>query len=211
MVTPRLCRSTPTRAPGRHHGGPSFRARDGCAMPHPSKLVWPCTRPFRTCGHSLERRGGATASSIRYRIMKSTDADNRHFASIAAVGSGVETASCGHQDGRSSSLIASTGSAGQGTDRENRFMPRGITQDQVSAAADAILRTGENPTVEKVRANLGTGSPNTVTRMLDMWRNQLGTWPRELSALTGLPGPVGEAMLALWQLAIAQSSAHVPR
>jgi hypothetical protein len=81
-------------------------------------------------------------------------------------------------------------------------MPRGITQDQVSAAADAILRAGENPTVEKVRANLGTGSPNTVTRMLDMWRNQLGTRLRELSALPGLPGPVGESMLALWQLAI---------
>ena len=52
-------------------------------------------------------------------------------------------------------------------------MPRGITQDQVNAA-DAILGTGENPTVEKVRAELGTGSPNTVTRMLDVWRGHLG-------------------------------------
>jgi len=34
-------------------------------------------------------------------------------------------------------------------------MPRGITQNQVNAAADAILGTGENPTVEKVRAELG--------------------------------------------------------
>lgn len=39
-------------------------------------------------------------------------------------------------------------------------MPRGITQDQVDAAADAIL---------------GAGSPNTVTRMLDAWRSQLAT------------------------------------
>jgi hypothetical protein len=52
-------------------------------------------------------------------------------------------------------------------------MPRGITQDQVNAA-DTILGTGENPTVEKVRAELGTGSPNTVTRMLDVWRGHLG-------------------------------------
>ena len=44
-------------------------------------------------------------------------------------------------------------------------MPRGITQDQVNAAADALLGAGENPTVEKVRAALGTGSPNTVTRI----------------------------------------------
>lgn len=46
-------------------------------------------------------------------------------------------------------------------------MPRGITQDQVNAAADAILGASENPTVEKVRIELGTGAPNTVTRMLD--------------------------------------------
>lgn len=52
-------------------------------------------------------------------------------------------------------------------------MPRGITQDQVDAAADAILGAGGNLTVEKVRATLGTGSPNTVTRMLDTWRSGL--------------------------------------
>lgn len=45
-------------------------------------------------------------------------------------------------------------------------MPRGITQEQVNQAADAILRAGENPTVEKVRAGLGTGSPNTITACL---------------------------------------------
>jgi len=52
-------------------------------------------------------------------------------------------------------------------------MPRGISQDQVNTAVDAILGAGENPTVEKVRAELGTGSPNTVMRMLDTWRNGL--------------------------------------
>jgi chromosome segregation ATPase len=80
-------------------------------------------------------------------------------------------------------------------------MPRGITQDQVNAAADAILGAGENPTVEKVRAALGTGSPNTVTRMLDAWRSQLGERLRQLSALPEVPAPVGQAMMTLWQLA----------
>ncbi len=84
-------------------------------------------------------------------------------------------------------------------------MPRGITQDQVNAAADAILGAGENPTVEKVRAELGTGSPNTVTRMLDAWRNQLGERLRQLSALPELPTPVGQAMMGLWQLATEQA------
>ena len=85
-------------------------------------------------------------------------------------------------------------------------MPRGITQDQVNAAADALLGAGENPTVEKVRAALGTGSPNTVTRMLDVWRGQLGERLRQLSALPELPTPVGQAMMTLWQLATEHAS-----
>lgn len=85
-------------------------------------------------------------------------------------------------------------------------MPRGITQDQVNAAADAILGAGENPTVDKVRAALGTGSPNTVTRMLDVWRNHLGERLRQLSALPELPLPVGQAMMGLWQLATEHAS-----
>jgi chromosome segregation ATPase len=80
-------------------------------------------------------------------------------------------------------------------------MSRGITQAQVNAAADAILDAGENPTVEKVRAALGTGSPNTITRMLETWRRQLGERLRQLSALPELPGPVGQAMIELWRLA----------
>jgi chromosome segregation ATPase len=85
-------------------------------------------------------------------------------------------------------------------------MPRGITQDQVNAAADAILGAGENPTVEKVRAELGTGSPNTVTRMLDAWRSQLGERLRQLSALPDVPPSVGQAMMTLWQLATEHAS-----
>jgi len=81
-------------------------------------------------------------------------------------------------------------------------MPRGITQEQVDKAADAILGTGKNPTVERVRAELGTGSPNTVTRMLDVWRNRLGERLRQLSSLPEVPGPVGQAMVELWRLAV---------
>ncbi len=84
-------------------------------------------------------------------------------------------------------------------------MARGITQEQVNAAADTILSAGENPTVEKVRAALGTGSPNTITRMLDTWRGQLGERLRQLSALPELPGPVGQAMIDLWRLASEQA------
>jgi chromosome segregation ATPase len=81
-------------------------------------------------------------------------------------------------------------------------MPRGITQDQVNTAADTLLAAGENPTVEKVRGALGTGSPNTVTRMLDAWRMGLGERLRQLQALPDIPSAVGQAMTELWRLAV---------
>lgn len=80
-------------------------------------------------------------------------------------------------------------------------MPRGITQAQVNAAADAILGAGKNPTVERVRAELGTGSPNTVTRMLGVWRSQIGERLHQRHALPEVAGPVERAMTELWRLA----------
>ncbi|WP_430389979.1 DNA-binding protein [Dyella sp. 20L07] len=84
-------------------------------------------------------------------------------------------------------------------------MRTGITQDQVNAAADAIVGAGENPTVEKVRMALGTGSPNTVTRMLDVWRTQLGRRLQQVNALPELPTAVGQAMRELWHLAATEA------
>lgn len=89
-------------------------------------------------------------------------------------------------------------------------MPRGITQEQVSQAADAIVAVGERPTVERIRQRLGTGSPNTVTRMLDGWRQGLAERLRQASVLPELPDGVGQAMTALWSQALqhAQTQAQ---
>ncbi len=87
-------------------------------------------------------------------------------------------------------------------------MPRGITQDQVNQAADAIIAAGERPTVEKVRQQLGTGSPNTVTRMLDVWRQGLSERLRQASLLPELPDEVGQAMTALWTHALQHARAQ---
>ena len=84
-------------------------------------------------------------------------------------------------------------------------MARGITQEQVSAAADALVTAGERPTVEKIRAQLGTGSPNTVTRMLDTWRGALATRLSQVLALPDVPADVGQAFTEVWRLAIAQA------
>ncbi|MFC5583355.1 DNA-binding protein [Rhodanobacter terrae] len=84
-------------------------------------------------------------------------------------------------------------------------MARGITQDQVNAAADALVTAGERPTVEKIRARLGTGSPNTVTRMLDTWRGELATRLSQVLALPDVPADVGQAFTEVWRLAMAQA------
>ena len=49
----------------------------------------------------------------------------------------------------------------------------GIRQSDVSHAADAMLRAGERPTVEKIRVAIGSGSPNTVGPLLDAWWKHL--------------------------------------
>lgn len=90
-------------------------------------------------------------------------------------------------------------------------MPHGIAQEQVNTAADAITADGERVTVEKVRAKLGTGSPNTVTRMLDVWRQGLAARLQELNTLPGLPDEIGQAMTELWSQALQHAREHTQR
>jgi hypothetical protein len=52
-------------------------------------------------------------------------------------------------------------------------MARGITQTQINNAVDALLQRGMRPTTEKLRTDLGTGSPNTLARMRDTWWAEL--------------------------------------
>jgi len=51
---------------------------------------------------------------------------------------------------------------------------RGVQQDDVWAAADALIAEGLRPTIERVRQKLGRGSPNTVSPMLEAWFATLG-------------------------------------
>jgi hypothetical protein len=84
-------------------------------------------------------------------------------------------------------------------------MRTGITQEQVNAAADALIAAGDKPTVEKIRAQLGTGSPNTVTRMLDSWRGGLAQRMQDLLKLPGVPAEAGQAFAEVWRLAVTQA------
>jgi len=83
-------------------------------------------------------------------------------------------------------------------------MARGVTQDQVTRAADALLARGDRPTIEKVRAELGTGSPNTLLRLLEVWWAELaGRLAAQARAeLPGIPDAVQRAMMTLWGEAV---------
>jgi len=85
-------------------------------------------------------------------------------------------------------------------------MAKGITQEQVNAAADALVTAGERPTVEKIRAQLGTGSPNTVLRMLETWRGALAERLHQVLSLPDVPAEVGQAFTECWRLAMAHAN-----
>lgn len=82
---------------------------------------------------------------------------------------------------------------------------RGVQQAEVSGAADALLAQGQRPTVERVRRQLGRGSPNTVGPMLETWfaglAPRLGVLSHEADS-SGTPMDVRDAMDTLWRLAL---------
>jgi chromosome segregation ATPase len=87
-------------------------------------------------------------------------------------------------------------------------MARGITQTDVDRAADALLANGERPTVDRVRQFLGTGSPNTVTRLLDAWWRGLSSRLDTSAARMAVPDAPDEvAQLAgqLWEQALTSA------
>jgi hypothetical protein len=80
---------------------------------------------------------------------------------------------------------------------------RGVTQTDVSRAADALLRAGERPTIEKIRATIGSGSPNTVGPLLDAWWKRLaGRLDAGPAAFHRLPESVAHVAEALWMQAL---------
>lgn len=88
---------------------------------------------------------------------------------------------------------------------------RGIQEHQVWAAADALIAAGERPTIERVRQQLGSGSPNTVSPMLDSWfktlPGRLGVKaPTEAEAGYRMPAEVTAHVKALWDVARKEAS-----
>jgi uncharacterized coiled-coil protein SlyX len=83
---------------------------------------------------------------------------------------------------------------------------RGITLKDVAYAADQLLRSGERPTVEKIRAKIGSGSPNTVGPLLDTWWKGLAArLDHGPAAFHRLPESVAHIAEALWLAALDQA------
>lgn len=81
-------------------------------------------------------------------------------------------------------------------------MAVGVPEHEVFAAADAVLARGERPTVERVRLELGRGSPARVGGLLDEWWARLSERLNGETRLPTLPGEVSQAFVAVWQQAI---------
>ncbi|WP_339476037.1 DNA-binding protein [Pseudomonas sp. RL_5y_Pfl2_69] len=81
-------------------------------------------------------------------------------------------------------------------------MAVGVPENEVFAAADAVLARGERPTVERVRLELGRGSPARVGGLLDQWWASLAERLSSETRLPTLPAGVSRAFVAVWQQAI---------
>jgi uncharacterized coiled-coil protein SlyX len=81
--------------------------------------------------------------------------------------------------------------------------PRGVTQSDVSYAADSLLREGIRPTIEKIRQKIGKGSPNTINPLLDAWWKTLSArLDSGPAALHRLPESIAHIAEALWMQAL---------
>ena len=83
---------------------------------------------------------------------------------------------------------------------------RGVQLEEVLAAADALVDAGLKPTIERVRQQLGRGSPNTVSPMLDVWFSTLSQRLKGGPTVADeearkLPAEMVQAAQRLWEAA----------
>ena len=84
---------------------------------------------------------------------------------------------------------------------------RGVQQEDVWTAADALIAEGLRPTIERVRQKIGRGSPNTVSPMLESWfttlSSRLGV-SNTNKETTHVPEALQQAMESFWGVALAK-------
>ena len=87
-----------------------------------------------------------------------------------------------------------------------------VTAADVEAAAGAMLRKGEKPTIERVRIRIGRGSPNTIAPFLDGWWVKIGQLFDEKTPapnpLLRIPESVAQAAERLFIEALMAARGH---
>lgn len=89
---------------------------------------------------------------------------------------------------------------------------KGITQEDVWNAADKLLMEGARPTIERIREEIGSGSPNTVTPLLNAWFKRLHERIKDPMAFKA-PGPpppvmpdaIHRASTMMWEAATTEA------
>jgi len=83
-------------------------------------------------------------------------------------------------------------------------MAIGVPETDVFQAADRVLARGTRPTVERVRTELGRGSPARVGQLLEQWWDALAKRLAGETRLPELPADVASAFTRVW----AEASEH---
>ncbi|MNB65385.1 hypothetical protein D3C76_421140 [compost metagenome] len=82
-----------------------------------------------------------------------------------------------------------------------------VSNEEIFAAADAILASGQSATVARVRAYLGHGNPHRISALLDLWWAQLVSGLQQDTP----PAAVKMALGMLWDQATAQGRQDAER
>ena len=82
-----------------------------------------------------------------------------------------------------------------------------VSYADVERAALEELAEGSRPSIQKIRARLGRGSPQTILECLRRFWRDLGTRAQgDPAALTRLPAEISEAVDTIWQRALTLAS-----
>jgi hypothetical protein len=82
----------------------------------------------------------------------------------------------------------------------------GIRYEEVQSAAESLLARGLNPTIQRVRELLGTGSNTTISEHLKSWQQQLAETPKFILP-PAIPEAVAAALDAFWKIAVQYAEA----
>jgi len=84
----------------------------------------------------------------------------------------------------------------------------GVTYQDIAAAAHRIAGEGKNPTIENVRAILGTGSIGTINKYLRQWKETRHSTDT-IASQEQLPEALVSVLKGLWVNVVEQASDHI--